>query len=262
MRALPVNPSIALIVVGGAWAGLTVALVLLIHGGALDRGATACREALVPAYLPPRELTQLLHGRRRPRMVVVNPENGPGPRRTQGYISAVHALQAAGVRVLGYVSTGYAGRPLRDAVADVDRYRAWYRVDGIFFDEAASDAARVPYYRALAGAARGDDGGVVVLNPGVPPAPGYFDLADVVVTFEGTYDAYATAMAETPAWLRELRPDRVAHLLYGATRAQALSALSGSASGYLYVTSGALPNPWRTLPSYLDEEVEALASCD
>jgi hypothetical protein len=261
VRALVGQPTPALVVVGGAWIGLTIALVVLLVHNRSDRGP-ACREALIPAYLPPRELTRLAHAVRRPQMVVVNPDSGPGARRSHAYISAVHLLQAAGVRVLGYVPTGYGWRPLQDAIGDVDRYRSWYGVDGIFFDEAASDAALVSHYRALARAARRDADGLVVLNPGVPPAPGYFDLADLVVTFEGDYEAYLAAMRDTPEWLQRQPRDRVAHLIYGATRVQALSALTDSAAGYLYATSGALPNPWRTLPSYLDEEVEALATCD
>jgi hypothetical protein len=260
MRTLVAHSPVALLAVGGAWAGLTVALVVMLMHNRADRGP-ACRKALIPAYLPPRELTRLAHEARRPQMVVVNPDSGPGGQRHQAYISAVHLLQAAGVRVLGYVPTGYGWRPQQDVIDDVDRYRSWYGVDGIFFDEAASGAELVAHYRALARAARGDAGGLVVLNPGVPPAPGYFELADVVVTFEGNYEAYVAAMRETPEWLRRQRRDRVAHLVYGATRAQALSALASSAAGYLYATSGALPNPWRTLPPYLDEEVEALASC-
>ena len=34
-----------------------------------------------------------------------------------------------------------------------------------------------------------------------------------------------------------------------------------AAAGYVYVTSGAMPNPWRTLPAYLRDEEEALAAC-
>jgi Spherulation-specific family 4 len=255
------QPTPALVVVGGAWIGLTIALVAMLVHGRADHGPATCREALIPAYLPPRELTRLAHAARRPQMVVVNPDSGPGTGRSHAYISAVHLLQAAGVRVLGYVPTGYGWRPVQNVIDDVDRYQAWYGVDGIFFDEAASDAALVSHYRALAHAARGDAARLVVLNPGVPPAPAYFDLANLVVTFEGDIDAYAGAMRETPEWLRRQPRDRVAHLIYGATRAQALSALADSAAGYLYATSGALPNPWRTLPPYLDDEVEALTTC-
>jgi hypothetical protein len=219
------------------------------------------RAALIPAYLPPLELAALVRGPSRPRMVVVNPDSGPGAGETQAYGNAVRALQAAGIRVLGYVPTTYGRRPIGDVAEDVRRYLSWYGVNGIFFDEASSDAALLPYYRAVSRQARREGRRTVVVNPGVPPAPGYFGVADVVVTFEGTHAGYAEAMAATPEWLRRMRPDRVAHLVYGATRAEALDAVGEAVAGYLYVTSGAMPNPWRGLPSYLGDQEEALAAC-
>ena len=240
--------------------GIAIVVVLTLIGRGSDRGGS-CRAALIPAYVPPHELAALAAGARRPRMVIVNPDSGPGAGEGHAYGDAVRTLQAAGIRVLGYVPTGYGGRPLADVLGDIRRYLAWYRVDGIFFDEASSDATLLPYYRAASRQARGASGRVVVLNPGVPPAAGYFDVADVVVTFEGTYAGYASAMAATPGWLRRMRPDRVAHLVYDATRAEALDAVTGAAASYVYVTSGAMPNPWRSLTPYLDDEAEALSAC-
>jgi hypothetical protein len=258
MRTVVSHPTIALASIG---IGLAIAVVVTLLGRGSDRGGGTCRAALIPAYLPPRELAALVRSPNRPRMVIVNPDSGPGAREGRAYSRAVRALQAAGIRVLGYVPTSYGGRPLTDVLADVRRYLAWYGVDGIFFDEASSDAALLPYYRALGRAARGPGGATVVLNPGVPPAAGYFDVADVVVTFEGTHAGYASAMETTPDWLRRMRPDRVAHLVYDATRAQALDAVADASAGYVYVTSGAMPNPWRSLPTYLRDEEEALAAC-
>jgi hypothetical protein len=258
MRTVVSHPVLALASIG---IGIAIAVVVTLLGRGSDRGGGTCRAALIPAYLPPRELAALVRSPNRPRMVIVNPDSGPGVRGGRAYGDAVRALQRAGVRVLGYVPTGYGGRPLTDVLADVRRYRSWYGVDGIFFDEASSDAALLPYYRALSGAARGATGQTVVLNPGVPPASGYFDVADIVVTFEGTHAGYASAMETTPDWLRRMRPDRVAHLVYGATRTEALEAVGDSAAGYVYVTSGAMPNPWRILPTYLRDEEEALAAC-
>jgi hypothetical protein len=258
MRALVGHPVLALTSIG---IGITIVVVLTLLGRGSERGPGICRAALIPAYLPPRELAALVQSPSRPRMVVVNPDSGPGAHEGHAYGRAVRTLQAAGVRVLGYVPTSYGARPVADVLADVHRYRSWYGVDGIFFDEASSDAALLPYYREASRTARSSGGRLVVLNPGVPPAPGYFDVADVVVTFEGVHDDYARAMAAMPDWLRRERPDRVAHLVYGATRDEALDAVTDSAAGYLYVTSGAMPNPWRSLPAYLGDEEEALAAC-
>jgi hypothetical protein len=101
-----------------------------------------------------------------------------------------------------------------------------------------------------------------VLNPGTVPARGYFDLADVVVTFEGPAADYADALQRTPDWLRRLPPARIAHLVYAASRQQALAAAKAPlGAGWLYITSGRLPNPWRTVPDYLREEEAALRNC-
>jgi hypothetical protein len=253
------HPGIALASLSATIA-VAVVLVLLLTGRGSDRRA-GCRSALIPAYLPPGAVADLVRSSKRPRMVIINPNNGPGLQEHASYRRAVREVRAAGTRVLGYVATGYGTRPLADALVEVDRYRSWYGVDGIFLDEAASGAAELPYYRALARHVREGAGKTVVLNPGVVPARGYFDVADVVVTFEGTPAGYASAVRAMPDWLRDLRPDRVAHLVYGATRVQALAAVRGAAAGYVYATSGVMPNPWRTLPPYLHEEEEVLASC-
>jgi len=221
-----------------------------------------CRSTLVPAYVGPSELISLAERPHRPRVVVINPDSGPGARRDAAYAEAVRRAREAGLRVLGYVATGYGARSVADVGADVDRYARWYGVDGIFLDETAHTADLVAHYWRLAQVVRGDGAGLVVLNPGVVPAIGYFRFADVVVTFEGTADEYAAALARTPAWLQSFAPEQIAHLVYGASREQAVAAVGASSgAGYVYITSGTLPNPWQTVPDYLEEEEALLAAC-
>jgi hypothetical protein len=79
------------------------------------------------------------------------------------------------------------------------------------------------------------------------------------VTFEGAATDYRQATATAPAWLAEIAPSRIAHLVYDATREDALAAVGANTqAGYLYATSGSLPNPWQTVPDYLDEQEERL----
>jgi hypothetical protein len=211
----------------------------------------------------PEELAALADlPRRSSRLVVVNPASGPGTSRSAAYAEAVRRAQEAGMRVLGYVATGYGARGVAEVGANVDRYAAWYGVDGILLDEAAGSAELLAHYRALASRARGD-GRLVVLNPGVVPTREYFDLADVVVTFEGPASSYGSALARMPVWLQTLPAGRIAHLVYGAAWSEARGvALAGAHAGYVYVNSGALPNPWRTLPSYLEGEERLLEGCE
>lgn len=238
-----------------------ILLVMILMSRGSER-RTSCRSTLIPAYLSPRAIVDLVTGPARPRLVVINPASGPGPDARASYGRAVWAAQDAGARVLGYVPTSYGSRPVADVRADIDRYMSWYGVDGIFFDEASPSAAQLPYYDALSRGIHASGERLVVLNPGVVPAGGYFDIADVVVTFEGPYAGYARAVARMPDWVRRQPPERVAHLVYGASREQALSAIKHPGPvGYMYVTSGSLPDPWRTVPSYLHEEERVLGAC-
>jgi hypothetical protein len=250
-----------LILASAAAAGVIVLVTLLTTRG--GGGRAICRTTLIPAYVPPHALVELVRASARPRLLVINPSNGPGGEPTLAYRAAVRTAQRAGARVLGYVHTTYGARPAADVVADIDRYTSWYGVDGVFLDEASSDGARVGYYAALARHVRATGARrVVVLNPGVVPAREYFDLADVIVTFEGPYAAYGAAMDATPDWVRDQPPGRVAHLVYDASRQQAMAAVSHpQQAGYLYATSGSLPDPWRTVPPYLHEEERALEVC-
>ena len=250
-----------LILASVAAAGAIVLVTLLTTRGADRR--TTCRTTLIPAYVPPHALVELVRASSRPRLLVINPSNGPGAEPAPGYRSAVRTAQRAGARVLGYVHTTYGARPAADVVADIERYASWYGVDGIFLDEAAHDVARVGYYATLARHVRaGGARRLVVLNPGVVPARQYFALADVIVTFEGPYAAYGAAMDATPDWVRDQPPGRVAHLVYDASRQQALATVSHpQQAGYVYATSGSMPDPWRTVPSYLHEEEHALEVC-
>ena len=93
------------------------------------------------------------------------------------------------------------------------------------------------------------------------PARGYFDVGDIVVTFEGPFAEYAAALRAMPEWLRELPPRQTAHLVYGAGHEQALEAVRQSTAGYFYATSGSLPNPWSPLPAYLADLETQLETC-
>jgi hypothetical protein len=241
-----------------AAAGVLVAALLI---GGRERDVTPRCHVLIPAYVPPDAMPDVVRAAR-PTLLVVNPASGPGIARDEGYAAAIRNVRRAGVRVLGYVATGYGARPRADAEADIDRYEQWYGTDGVFLDEAAATPSQVGHYRALAAHARAAGERLVVLNPGTVPDHGYFDVADVVVTFEGPYARYSDAIEHAPAWVRDLPPERSAVLVYEATAEQAAAVVTDTRhAGYVYATTGTLPHPWGKLPTYLREENGPLRGC-
>jgi hypothetical protein len=238
---------------------LAAAVVAGVAALSVLRGAAPpqCRSALIPAYLRPEGLARIAERPVHRRVVIFNPSSGPHSERQPSYERAVAALQRSGTSVLGYVHTTYGLRDAAAVEADISRYQSWYGVDGVFLDEAAATASRLSYYHELSHHARAVGARFIVLNPGVMPAREYFGIADAIVTFEGPISAYRDRRNADG-----IAPERTVHLIYGASREQALRALEPSPSaGYMYVTSGTLPHPWGTVPDYFAQELAALGDC-
>ncbi|WP_333771103.1 spherulation-specific family 4 protein [Streptomyces sp. IBSBF 2435] len=216
----------------------------------------AARSLLVPLYVHPaldpgawRALEQAagrLYG------VVVNVADGPGAGPPDTVVAAAaRRLRAAGVRLFGYVDTNYAARPAREVARDLRRHQDWYGVSGVFFDRVASGRDRLRYYRRVAVAARRGGARAVVLNPGVHPDPGYAAVADLLVTYEGSWEDYTAAAV--PGWTAAHPPSRFCHLVYGVPGAAAARAVARTAAGrgaaVHCAVPGGPPNPWQYVPS-------------
>jgi hypothetical protein len=184
--------------------------------------------------------------------VVVNVADGPGAGRPDSAVAtAAERLRSAGVRLFGYVDTDYAARPARDVERDVRRHREWYGVGGVFFDRVAAGRERLPYYRRLVAAGRLGGARTAVLNPGVHPDPGYAAVADLLVTYEGTWADYAAAAV--PRWTAAHPPGRFCHLVYGVPGPAAARAVARTAAvrgaGVHCAVPGGPPNPWQHVPA-------------
>lgn len=216
----------------------------------------SARALLVPMYVHPavdpgawRALERMagrLYG------VVVNVADGPGAGRPDAVVAAAAGrLRAAGARLLGYVDTDYAARPAREVVRDVRWHREWYGVSGVFLDRVAAGRDRLPYYRRLVAAARRGGAPTAVLNPGVHPDPGYASVADLLVTYEGSWADYAAA--PVPRWTAAHPPGRFCHLVYGVPGAAAARAVArtaaGRGAGVHCAVPGGPPNPWQHVPA-------------
>ncbi|MFE5871939.1 spherulation-specific family 4 protein [Streptomyces roseifaciens] len=208
---------------------------------------------LVPLYVHPdadpaawaalEAAASRLHG------VVLNVADGPGSRPDPAFGAVAERLRGAGVRLLGYVDTDYGRRPPRAVVGDIRRHRRWYGVDGVFLDQAAAEAAHLPHYRRLVMLARALGARTAVLNPGTHPDPGYARVADLLVTFEGTWDTYRRAAV--PTWTADHPPARFCHLVYGVPTGHAahVARTAGDrGAGVHCAVPGEGANPWLAAP--------------
>lgn len=216
----------------------------------------------VPAYFHPAEhplAWQTLQTMpERIRFAVINVHNGPGPGVDPYYAPVVAALQAAGVRTVGYVDTDYGRRTPADVARETEQYHRWYGIDGVFMDQVSDGLDRLDHYAQTVLAARTAGARFVVLNPGTHPHPGYLDLANVTVTFEGTWSSYVAL--QVPSWVSRFPPTRFCHLVHAVPDREfgpGLALAADRHAGTVYLTDGSGDNPWSHLPDALIREFAA-----
>lgn len=185
-----------------------------------------------------------------PIVAIVNPASGPGGSRDSNYVSGIGELKAAGVIVLGYVSTAYTDRSLDAVKGDIDRWDSLYDVDGIFFDEQTNWAGSESYYTQAGDYAESKGLDFTVGNPGANSIPSYLATVDVVLIYESpglpnlnnydSWDSYDNGKLG-------MIPFSVSSLPTGWLED------ATAFIGWVYVTSDSLPNPWDSLPSYFDD---------
>lgn len=213
------------------------------------------RGLVVPAYFHPAvaapDWRALAEAGRSVQAVVLNAADGPGAA-PEPELTA--AALATGRPVYGYVDTDYGRRPAADIHRDLGRWYAGYPVCGVFLDRVATAVTLLPFYAGLVGRARRCGAATVVLNHGAHPHPGYADLGDALVTFEGPYAAHRRL--DPPAWTRSAPPGRFWHLVHATPRRRLAETLDRAARAGVtgvFVTDRSGVNPWDGLPSYFPE---------
>src|SRR5262249_53767283 len=134
-------------------AGMVMALFLATPHSRTARASSTT--VLVPAYVYPASTGQAVwdqlaaSARSITLEVILNPGSGPGKARDPHYVAAVDRVRAAGGRVLGYVHTSHAKRPLAAVEQDIRAYLQFYQVDGFFIDEMANTPQALGYYESI-----------------------------------------------------------------------------------------------------------------
>jgi hypothetical protein len=241
----------------------------------------------VPAYWAPGSeggatLERLAAAAPQVAIAIVNgPQSGPPASFDPATAETIRTLHTAGIRVLGYVDTGYLGRTgltttrVNRGSTEIADWREQARLDartwstqygrsglgGVFLDQAlstcgiaAGDTSYVRVYRQLADGVRDiHRRAFVALNPGTGTEECYARVADTIVIFENTYLEYLRWTP--PDWVRRYPAGKFWHLVHAAPTqvemrtAMALSRQRGA--GYVYVTDDTIDptgSPWDTLP--------------
>lgn len=209
------------------------------------------------------------------KVIVVNAADGPGTAAEPSWQDIISRATARGIRVLGYVDTGYLGtadwfnrqkgtswtaeqwaaRAERDARAWHELYRG---IGGIFFDDGVwpcgptddgpdRDLYARLYARTNQADKRDHPDDLTVLNPGVNPQQCMSDAADVIVSWEGTADQYLgtprPGEQERPFyqvfWNPVPSPDRFWHIVFDTSPDQLDAVLARTrqrGAGWVYVT--------------------------
>jgi hypothetical protein len=219
-----------------------------------------CLGVIVPAYSypnPPAFWDNSIAAANPVQFMIADPANGPGKSKDSNYVAVIGRARAAGIRVMGYVDTAYGKRSANAVKTDITTWRTMYGLTDIFFDQSASGASSLTYYRDIANAVHASPGAITMLNPGVNVDEGYMQFADILNIFEGSRNDYA---GFAPAsWVSTYPSSRFSHLIYGVPDAAGMTTVLNQSitrgAGYVYITSDSLPNPWDALPPYWTTEV-------
>jgi hypothetical protein len=217
----------------------------------------------LPAYgYPGTGLWERLSASQAGALVIMDPADGPGTTIDPRYSEVIATALNDGLHVLGYITTNYGRRSAAAMQEEVERYREWYRVSGIFLDQApASISSSAAISRAVTRIRASHLS--LAINPGQPDIdPHDAAIADHVVNFEGPYSGYRRC--RFPDWVREVADASFWHLIYEVPDAQAMREIAAMAirahAGVVYITDATMPNPWERLPRYWHEEQVLLAN--
>jgi hypothetical protein len=191
-----------------------------------------------------------------PFVVVINPSNGVGMNKDNNYVNGIKHLQSAGITVIGYVYTGYGTRDIDVVKLEIEKYRDWYDVDGIMFDEMSNKAGNETYYEILARHAKSNGMRLTKGNPGTLMPSSYTSTVDNFVIYENS--GYPDLIR-----IKELHTDynkkNLSFVSYGITILDTQYVIKAiNYVGLMYITDCVLPNPYDSIPSYFENLVSIL----
>jgi len=190
-------------------------------------------------------------------IAVVNPANGPGGGMNSAYAVGISKLVGAGIKVIGYVATGYGANSAAQVKTDIDHWQNFYpgQISGIFFDEQSNNASFVGYYRDLSQYAKSKGLSFTVGNPGTDTAESYVGALDTMLIYESAGLPSAATMG---GWHSKYAASNFGVIPYAAAIDPAFVRSARQYVGYVYVQNDTLPNPWDSVPGNFADLLAAL----
>jgi len=225
------------------------ALLLLGCGASVSEEAS--KKIIIPQYFYDFDLWKKVIDADIGGYVIINPSNGPGESTDSAYLNEIHDLIRSGKTPVGYVYTKWSDRSIDEVKEDIDTWLKLYpEIKGFFIDECSNSVEKFPYYEELKNYIKAKGDYKIVLNPGTQAPAVYYSISDTVVSFEG-------AAKDAPDDLCAVYPSKSAAIIYDANESFMREALNRPCE-YFYITDDNDSNPYDTLPSYFDEEIELL----
>ncbi len=220
---------------------------------------------IVPLYSYPTasSWTQIVQAKQAhpsvPVVAIVNVSDGPGTAVESNFTSGIKKLVAAGIVVIGYVSTVYGTRPSSAVKTDIDRWKSFYpgQLTGIFFDEQNNATGGESYYKTVASYAKSLGFTFTVGNPGTDVPTSYLGVVDAMFIYETDG---LPSLSSLGGWHASYDKKNFGIIPYAVSSLSASFVASAKQTiGWIYITSDDLPNPWDTLPSYFTQLLAELA---
>ena len=188
-----------------------------------------------------------------PIIAIINPDNGPGIKDVN-YVTGVQKLQMSGIVVLGYVYTQHV-----DVTAirnDINEYKNWYGVNGIFFDAMSNTPGHEAFYKQLTNYTKSMGMNFTVGNPGSDTLPSYIGTVDNIVIHD---NSGVLPISHLGGWHMNFTKSNFSTISYGVGSINQTYLRNATRNvQYLYLTDLSLPNPFEALPSYIDKLMNAL----
>lgn len=195
---------------------------------------------------------------------IINPNNGPGTAKDQNYVNQINTFRAAGGKIIGYVSTYYgdnvnpnpAGsvRTVAAVNQDINRWYDLYAIDGIFFDEQATqwDSDYATYCTTVRSR---NAGALCVGNAGTDYglAAQYYDWMNLVVLWENNYSGFNSYWPA--AWIQSKGGERNAALLcnLGSFDSSLIDHAKAAGINYICEFNGGTWDWGTTFPAYFNQ---------